>query len=144
MDLRKGLKIQIDNEPWVIRRYDDEFKVDWHTVRAATHVVSPLAVAPRVPRDGRFIEQIGTYDPSRPITEATVDYPRLDYWVGVGAQVSDRVRDVVKEHKKAAAAAAPHRSSRKRTSRKPSPKPIRTMRRDMKPMPKPLWPGWIH
>jgi ribosomal protein S16 len=33
--------------------------------------------------------------------------PRLDYWVGVGAQVSDRVRDVVKEHKKAAAAAAP-------------------------------------
>jgi small subunit ribosomal protein S16 len=58
------------------------------------------------PRDGRFIEQIGTYDPSRPITEATVDYPRLDYWVGVGAQISDRVRDVIKEHKKAAAAAA--------------------------------------
>ncbi len=52
-------------------------------------------------RDGRFIEQIGTYDPSRPIAEASVDYPRLDYWVGVGAQVSDRVRDVVKEHKKA-------------------------------------------
>jgi len=40
------------------------------------------------PRDGRFIEQIGTYDPSRPIEEARVDYPRLDYWVGVGAQVS--------------------------------------------------------
>ncbi len=57
------------------------------------------------PRDGRFIEQIGTYDPSRPITEATVNYPRLDYWVGVGAQISDRVRDVIKEHKKAAAAA---------------------------------------
>ncbi|HET6415291.1 MAG TPA: 30S ribosomal protein S16 [Polyangiales bacterium] len=53
------------------------------------------------PRDGRFIEQIGTYDPSRPISEASVDYPRLDYWVGVGAQVSDRVRDVVNEHKKA-------------------------------------------
>ena len=44
-----------DNEPWVIRRYDDEFKVDWHTVRAATHVVSPLAVSPRVPHEGRFI-----------------------------------------------------------------------------------------
>ena len=56
-------------------------------------------------RDGRFIEQIGTYDPSRPITEARVDYPRLDYWVGVGAQVSDRVRDVVKQHKLAATAA---------------------------------------
>lgn len=57
------------------------------------------------PRDGRFIEQIGTYDPSRPIVEASVDHARLDYWVGVGAQVSERVRDVVKEQKKAAAAA---------------------------------------
>ena len=58
------------------------------------------------PRDGRFIEQIGTYDPSRPIEEARVNQARLDYWVGVGAQVSDRVRDVVKEHNKAAAAVA--------------------------------------
>lgn len=58
------------------------------------------------PRDGRFIEQIGTYDPSRPIGEASVNQARLDYWVGVGAQVSDRVRDVVKEHNKAVAAAA--------------------------------------
>ena len=57
-------------------------------------------------RDGRFIEQIGTYDPSRPIEDARVDYPRLDYWVGVGAQVSDRVAHVVKEHRKATAAAA--------------------------------------
>ncbi|MBT8468577.1 MAG: 30S ribosomal protein S16 [Myxococcales bacterium] len=58
------------------------------------------------PRDGRFIEQIGTYDPSRPIGEASVNQARLDYWVEVGAQVSDRVRDVVKEHNKAVAAAA--------------------------------------
>jgi small subunit ribosomal protein S16 len=58
------------------------------------------------PRDGRFIEQIGTYDPSRPIGEASVDQARLDYWVGVGAQISDRVRDVIKEHNKAVAAAA--------------------------------------
>ncbi len=58
------------------------------------------------PRDGRFIEQIGTYDPSRPIAEASVDQARLEYWVGVGAQISDRVRDVVKEHNKAVAAAA--------------------------------------
>ena len=58
------------------------------------------------PRDGRFIEQIGTYDPSRPIEEARVDQARLDYWIGVGAQVSDRGRDVVKEQKKASAASA--------------------------------------
>lgn len=58
-------------------------------------------------RDGRFIEQIGTYDPSRPIEDARVDYPRLDYWVGVGAQVSDRVRHVVNQHRKTVAASAP-------------------------------------
>ncbi|MGB5283078.1 MAG: 30S ribosomal protein S16 [Polyangiales bacterium] len=58
------------------------------------------------PRDGRFIEQIGTYDPSRPIEDARVNQARLDYWVGVGAQVSDRVRDIVKQQKKAAAATA--------------------------------------
>lgn len=58
-------------------------------------------------RDGRFIEQIGTYDPSRPIEEAKVNYPRLDYWVGVGAQISDRVRHVVNQHKKTTAASAP-------------------------------------
>ncbi|MEM1417029.1 MAG: 30S ribosomal protein S16 [Myxococcota bacterium] len=52
------------------------------------------------PRDGRFIEQIGIYDPSRPIGEARVDHDRLAYWVGVGAQVSDRVKKVANQHKK--------------------------------------------
>ncbi len=56
-------------------------------------------------RDGRFIEQIGTYDPSRPIQETVVNYDRLGYWVGVGAQLSERVAHVTKEHKKATAAA---------------------------------------
>jgi small subunit ribosomal protein S16 len=51
-------------------------------------------------RDGRFIEQIGTYDPSRPISDARVDYPRLEHWVAVGAQVSDRVASVIKQHRK--------------------------------------------
>ena len=59
-----------------------------------------VAADARSPRDGRFIEQIGTYDPSRPIADARVDYPRLDYWVGVGAQVSERVASVVKEHRR--------------------------------------------
>ncbi len=44
-----------DNMPWIMRRYDDEFALDWRLVRAITHVVSPLALAPRVPREGRFI-----------------------------------------------------------------------------------------
>jgi hypothetical protein len=44
-----------DNEPWIMRRYDRDFALDWQLVRAITHVVSPLAFTPRVPREGRFI-----------------------------------------------------------------------------------------
>ncbi|MEM7607885.1 MAG: 30S ribosomal protein S16 [Myxococcota bacterium] len=56
-------------------------------------------------RDGSFIEQIGIYDPSRPIEEARVDHDRLAYWTGVGAQVSDRVSKVAKQHAKTVASA---------------------------------------
>jgi small subunit ribosomal protein S16 len=55
-------------------------------------------------RDGRFIEQIGTYDPHRPDAEAVLREDRLDYWLGVGAQLSDRVRHIVKTKKRAASA----------------------------------------
>jgi len=44
-----------DNEPWIMRRYDRDFALDWQLVRAITHVVSPLAFTPKIPRDGRFI-----------------------------------------------------------------------------------------
>jgi hypothetical protein len=44
-----------DNEPWIMRRYDRDFALDWQLVRAITHVVSPLAFTPRIPREGRFI-----------------------------------------------------------------------------------------
>jgi small subunit ribosomal protein S16 len=57
-------------------------------------------------RDGRFIEQIGTYDPKLPATETRVNYDRLDYWVGVGAQLSERVERLTKDHKKAIAQSA--------------------------------------
>ncbi len=58
------------------------------------------------PRDGRFIEQLGYYDPARPIAEAKVDHDRLAYWTGVGAQLSERVAKVVRDHKKHFGAAA--------------------------------------
>ena len=44
-----------DNQPWIMRRYGDEFEVDWKLVRAVSHVVSPLAFPPRVPHERRFI-----------------------------------------------------------------------------------------
>ena len=55
-------------------------------------------------RDGRFIEQIGTYDPHKPDAEAFLRDERLAYWVGNGAQVSTRVGHIIKAKKKAAVA----------------------------------------
>jgi len=49
-------------------------------------------------RDGRFIERVGFYNPSAVESEEAVriDKDRIDYWVGVGAQVSDRVAKIIK------------------------------------------------
>jgi small subunit ribosomal protein S16 len=57
------------------------------------------------PRDGKFIEQIGTYDPGRPMAEARVDHIRLKHWLSVGAQVSVPLKKVIREQSKASAAA---------------------------------------
>jgi small subunit ribosomal protein S16 len=56
------------------------------------------------PRDGKFIEQIGTYDPARPMAEARIDRMRLDYWRGAGAQLSVALKKVIREQAKTAAA----------------------------------------
>jgi small subunit ribosomal protein S16 len=60
----------------------------------------------RSPRGGRFIELIGTYDPSKNPGAFDVNQARLDYWQGVGAVPSDTVADLIRRHKRAAAAAA--------------------------------------
>jgi predicted esterase len=44
-----------DNEPWIFRRYEQEFELDWEATRAVTHVVSPLSIPPQVPRERLFI-----------------------------------------------------------------------------------------
>lgn len=49
------------------------------------------------PRDGRFIEVLGTYDPRKDPAEVTIDGGRLDYWLGKGAQPSDTVRSLIKK-----------------------------------------------
>ncbi|NCC72252.1 MAG: 30S ribosomal protein S16 [Sphingobacteriia bacterium] len=46
----------------------------------------------RAPRDGRFIERIGTYNPVAIPAEIDLDFDRALYWVRVGAQPSDTVR----------------------------------------------------
>jgi len=54
----------------------------------------------RSPRDGRVIEELGTYDPAVPDTDArcTLDAARVDYWLCVGAQPSDAVRVLIKKY----------------------------------------------
>lgn len=59
-------------------------------------------------RDGNYIEVIGYFNPVARGQEVRLhfDTERLDYWTGVGAQLSDRVNSLVKENKKALAAVA--------------------------------------
>lgn len=56
-------------------------------------------------RDGRFIEQLGTYDPSKPPKDAQVNNARLAYWLGVGARPSETVAKVLRDKSKADAQA---------------------------------------
>ena len=55
------------------------------------------------PRDGRFLEQIGIYDPHKPIAEARIDVARVDHWIAKGAQPSTRVRHVLTDYRRALA-----------------------------------------
>jgi small subunit ribosomal protein S16 len=54
----------------------------------------------RSPRDGRVIEEIGTYDPSITDTDArtTLNGERLKYWLGVGAKPSEKVAILIKKY----------------------------------------------
>jgi len=53
-----------------------------------------VAADSRMPRDGRFIEKLGTYNPLLPKDSeerVKMDMERVQYWLGQGAQVTDRV-----------------------------------------------------
>jgi small subunit ribosomal protein S16 len=60
----------------------------------------------RFPRDGRFIERVGFFNPVARGQEESlrIDLERVEYWVGKGAQPSDRVAKLLKEAKKTQAA----------------------------------------
>jgi small subunit ribosomal protein S16 len=51
----------------------------------------------RSPRDGRFIEEIGTYNPRTQPSETKVDEERVRYWLSNGAQPTDIVRTLLKK-----------------------------------------------
>jgi len=58
----------------------------------------------RSPRDGKFIEIIGTYDPKQTGQNSSFSVERAEYWISKGAQPSDTVRSLIKKQKKMATA----------------------------------------
>ena len=54
----------------------------------------------RSPRDGKFIEIIGTYDPKQTGQNSSFNVERAEYWISKGAQPSDTVRSLIKKQKK--------------------------------------------
>ena len=51
----------------------------------------------RYPRDGRFIEEIGVYNPTTSPAELKVDVDRAQAWIKTGAQPTETVRDLLKK-----------------------------------------------
>ncbi len=51
----------------------------------------------RYPRDGRFIEEIGTYNPTANPTEVKVDAEKAKQWIANGAQPTDTVKALLKK-----------------------------------------------
>ncbi len=57
------------------------------------HVV---ATDSRSPRDGKFIEMVGSYDPNHNPARIQFNWERLEYWLKTGAQISETVSELVK------------------------------------------------
>ncbi len=58
----------------------------------------PIVIADsRAPRDGKFIERIGSYNPNTNPATVTLNFERALYWVNVGAQPTDTVRNILSQ-----------------------------------------------
>lgn len=49
----------------------------------------------RGPRDGRFVESVGYYNPALNPVRLNLDLERVDYWIGKGAQPSETVKSLI-------------------------------------------------
>jgi small subunit ribosomal protein S16 len=57
-----------------------------------------VATDSRSPRDGRFLEQVGTYNPNENPAAVTLKHDRIQHWLSVGAKPSDTVGNLLKKH----------------------------------------------
>jgi len=80
-------------------------KIRMKRVGAKNAPVYRIVVADsRSPRDGKFIEELGTYQPLKKGNNYTLDLDRAKYWVSKGAQPSETVASFIKRSAKVAAA----------------------------------------
>ncbi len=56
----------------------------------------------RMPRDGRFIEQVGTFDPGTTPPAIQLDRARVEHWTSKGAQPSKAVKNLLRQQAQAA------------------------------------------
>jgi small subunit ribosomal protein S16 len=56
-----------------------------------------VAADARAPRDGRFIEVLGTYNPMTEPASVDLKMDRINHWKGQGAQATDRVAKLIKQ-----------------------------------------------
>lgn len=94
----------------MVRRHQNDIimavKIRMKRVGTKNTPVYRIVVADgRSPRDGKFIEEIGTYTPVKKENNFTLNLERAKYWVSKGAQPSDTVASFIKKAAKAAAAA---------------------------------------
>lgn len=57
-----------------------------------------VAAEERARRDGRFLEQVGTYDPNQVPVKVVLKQDRIKHWLGVGALPTDTVRNLLSRH----------------------------------------------
>jgi small subunit ribosomal protein S16 len=61
-----------------------------------------VAADGRSPRDGKFLEMLGWYDPKLEGENYKLDHERIDYWRSQGAQMSETVANLVRRGKRVA------------------------------------------
>ena len=79
------------------------------TIRLARHgskkrpYYRVVATDNRNKRDGRYLELLGTYDPTKEPSQLTLKLDRVDYWLEFGATPSATVKDLISIHRQAEA-----------------------------------------
>src|SRR5436190_12324458 len=96
-----------DAEKPAVNRFFMPVKIRMKRVGTKNTPVFRIVVADgRSPRDGKFIEQLGTYQPLKKGDNFTLNLERAKYWLSKGAQPSETVASFIKKASKAAPVAA--------------------------------------